>query len=292
MCSILCMGLHTTPIPNDTLTNLCVKDCRIDANCGKFIKHCSKQSDYCSFISLKSAPYQIKKVVIDPGHGGRDHGCTGHGSKEKVIALKMALRLGKLIQSVYPEIEIIYTRTSDVFVPLHRRATIANQAQADLFISVHCNAMSSNASKVRGSETYVMGIHTAEENLEVAKRENASILYEDNYLETYGGYDPHSPEGHIFMSMFQNAYLEQSIQFAQAIEEQISYHAGRKSRGVKQAGFVVLRQTAMPSVLVETGYLTHQSDHTFLASSSGQQKMVESIFNAFSIYKYKIEDSY
>lgn len=285
-----CLGLHT-PDAFPTIST-CSHDQHLEVALtknGKFIKDCTISTPNCSFYRLNSGnPYQIKKIVIDPGHGGRDHGCTGHGSKEKHLALQIAKRLGRLVHYVYPEVEVIYTRSTDVFVPLYRRAEIANQAQADLFISIHCNAIST--SKIYGSETYVMGLHTAEENLKVAKRENASILLEDNYLENYGGYDPNSDEGHIFLTLFQNAFLEQSIQFAQAIEDEIHAHAGRKSRGVKQAGFMVLRQTTMPSVLVETGYLTNAQDQAFLASDGGQIKMAESIFNAFRIYKRRMEE--
>ncbi len=230
--------------------------------------------------------YQIKKVVLDPGHGGKDRGCKGEGTQEKVITLSIAKKLGRLIKSVYPNVEVIYTRDRDVFVELHKRAEIANSKEADLFISIHCNALS--VPEVRGSETYVMGLHTAEENLDVAKRENASILMENNYQQAYGDYDPYSSEGHIFLSMYQNTYLEQSILLANSIERQIK-KIGRKSRGVKQAGFVVLRQTAMPSVLVETGYLTNANDNTYLSSTSGQEQVAAAILKAFTAYKKEME---
>ncbi len=290
MCAFCSLGLHTitTEHPDHYLNE--IETIAVYFPNSEIIKDSQKECENALFSSICNAPYRIQKVVLDAGHGGRDHGCLGHGSKEKDLVLKMATRLGTLIQLVYPEIEVIYTRKTDVFVPLYKRAAIANKAQADLFISIHCNAMPGNHVKVRGSETYVMGLHTANENLEVAKRENSAILLEDNYIENYGGYDPNSSEAHIFMSMFQNAYLEQSIQFAQAVEEQIHTHAGRRSRGVKQAGFVVLKHTAMPSVLVETGYLTNESDHRFLNSRQGQQQMAESIFNAFRKYKIEMEE--
>ena len=236
----------------------------------------------------ESGEYAIRKVVLDAGHGGKDHGCSGANSKEKKITLGIALKLGELLKTVYPDIEIIYTRTKDVFVPLHERATLANEKQADLFISIHCNAMR-NASNIRGSETYVMGLHTAEENLEVAKRENSAILLEENYEQNYGGYDPNSPEGHIILSMYQNAFLDQSILLAEQIEEQFRHKAKRKSLGVKQAGFVVLRETAMPSVLIETGYLSNNGDEAFLKTGKGQDLLASSILDAFKDYKYEVE---
>ncbi len=232
--------------------------------------------------------YRIQKIVIDPGHGGRDGGCSGQHSREKHVSLNIALMVGKTIEAYYPDIEVIFTRTEDVFVPLNDRAEIANQNNADLFISVHCNFIP-NASHVDGSETYVLGLHRAEDNLAVAKRENAAIFYEENYKENYDGYDPNSAEGHIILSMFQNAYLEQSISLANKIENNIKNDAGRKSRGVKQAGFLVLRKTTMPSVLVESGYLSHASDDQYLSTDYGQRQIAKAIFNAFAEYKNEVE---
>lgn len=237
---------------------------------------------------LGNSPYQIKTIVIDPGHGGKDSGCLGSFSQEKHLALAIALKLGEHISSIYPEIEIIFTRKTDVFIPLHKRAEIANRSKADLFISVHCN-YAEYSKRVNGTETYVMGLHTAEYNLEVAKRENASILLEENYQETYGGYDPNSPEGHILLSMFQNAFLEQSIRFAEKVENQFSAVAGRNSRGVKQAGFVVLKETAMPSVLIETGFLSNLEEENFLFTERGQDLIAGSVLRAFTEYKREVE---
>jgi len=233
--------------------------------------------------------YAIKTVVIDPGHGGRDGGTSGQYAVEKDIALKIALRLGSTIKGNYPNIRVIYTRTSDVFVKLDERSSIANRNKADLFISIHCNFLEDGGG-VSGSETYVMGLHKATENLNVAKRENSSILYEQNYEQTYGGYDPNSPEGHIILSMYQNAYLSQSIQLADKIESNIANYAGKRSRGVKQAGFVVLKQTTMPSVLVETGYLSNAKDEQYLSSDVGQSSMAISIMKAFMAYKNEVEN--
>lgn len=234
------------------------------------------------------ADYRIQKIVIDAGHGGRDGGCSGQHSQEKHVSLNIALLVGKTIETYYPDVEVIYTRTTDVFVPLDKRAEIANKNHADVFISIHCNFIP-NASHVDGSETYVLGLHRADDNLAVAKRENAAIFYEDNYKEKYDGYDPNSPEGHIILSMFQNAYLEQSISLANKIENNIQYDAGRKSRGVKQAGFLVLRKTTMPSVLVESGYLSNASEDQYLSTDFGQQQIANAIFNAFSEYKSEVE---
>ena len=234
--------------------------------------------------------YQIKTIVLDAGHGGIDSGCRGKKSKEKHIALNVVLKLGKAIKSQYPSVKVIYTRTKDVFIPLYKRAAIANNNKADLFISIHCNALSHKAHLVSGSETYVMGLHTAEHNLQVARRENESILLEANYEKNYQGFDPNSDEGHIFLSMFQNAFLEQSILFAEKVESKIKVRAKRKSRGVKQAGFVVLKETTMPSVLIETGYLTNGRDEAFLVTNSGQDKMATAIFEAFEEYKLEVEN--
>lgn len=218
------------------------------------------------------------KVVIDAGHGGHDTGAVGSSSKEKDLTLSMALKLEKYINKNLPEVDVLLTRNTDVFIPLFRRIQYANDEKADLFISLHCNYISN--SKTRGTETFVMGLHRATENLEVAKRENASILLESNYESNYDGYDPNSTEGHIMMSMYQNNYLEKSIEFAANIEDQFSKLHLSKSRGVKQAGFAVLRRASMPSVLVEAGFLSNETDEAFLLSDKGQQIVVESVFNA------------
>lgn len=241
-------------------------------------------------ISLEAqVPYKIRKVVIDPGHGGKDPGCNGHHSREKEVALSIGLDLGKKLKAQYPDIQVIYTRDTDVFIPLNERAAIANRNKADLFISIHCNYISVR-NRATGSETYVLGLHRAEDNLDVAKRENSAILLEDNYEKTYEGFDPYSPEGHIILSMFQNAHLEQSILFATHVESAFKKLSRLPSRGVKQAGFLVLRETTMPSVLIETGFLSTDTDENYLMKKENQQEMASTILKAFSNYKKEVEE--
>jgi N-acetylmuramoyl-L-alanine amidase len=230
--------------------------------------------------------YRIRTIVIDAGHGGHDAGCLGASSREKHVALGIALRLGKMIESGYPDIKVVYTRKTDVFIPLHERANIANKANADLFICIHLNSGSKSA---YGSETYVMGTHKAEDNLAVAKRENEVITLEDNYRAQYDGFDPNSPEANIIFTLYQSQFMAQSIQFATHIQHEFTHHAGRHNRGVKQAGFLVLYKTAMPAVLIECGFLSHDDEERFLASDKGQQLMATSIFRAVKRYKADME---
>ncbi len=232
--------------------------------------------------------YRIKTVVIDPGHGGHDSGCLGSSAKEKFIALEIALKLGKLIENNYPDVKVIFTRKTDVFIPLHERANIANRNHADLFICVHLNSGNKAA---YGAETYVMGLHKTEDNLNVAKRENASILLEDDYKTQYDGFDPNSPEANIIFSLYQNQFMHQSLSFASKIQDQFEEYAGRNNRGVKQAGFLVLYKTAMPAVLVESGFLTHPMEEKYLDSDKGETTMATSIFRAFREYKIDMENS-
>ncbi|MFM1744580.1 MAG: hypothetical protein RLZZ630_517 [Bacteroidota bacterium] len=230
--------------------------------------------------------YRIRTIVIDAGHGGHDAGCLGSSSREKHVALGIALRLGKMIESGYPDVKVIYTRKSDVFIPLHERANIANRANADLFICIHLNSGNKAA---YGSETYVMGTHKAEDNLAVAKRENEVIQLEDDYRSKYDGFDPNSPEANIIFTLYQSQFMAQSIQFATHIQHEFTHHAGRNNRGVKQAGFLVLYKTAMPAVLIECGFLSHDQEERFLASDKGQQLMATSIFRAVKRYKADME---
>jgi N-acetylmuramoyl-L-alanine amidase len=235
-----------------------------------------------------SGGYYVRTIVLDAGHGGKDPGCHGHEYQEKHVALAIVKELGKQIEEKYDDVKVIYTRDEDVFIPLHERAAIANRNRADLFISIHCNYIAKR-NKAKGTETYVMGLHRAEENLLVAKRENASILLEDDYEAHYDGYDPDSPEGHIILSMYQNAYLTQSILLAHHIEENFKNELKRKSRGVKQAGFLVLRKTTMPSVLVETGFLSTDEEEAFLGDPEKQKAMAASILEAINTYKTEVE---
>ena len=224
----------------------------------------------------------IRTIVIDAGHGGKDTGCIGSELQEKDVALEIALRLGQKLQEYNPRIKVIFTRTDDRFIPLFERTAIANRNHADLFVSIHCNA-SANQSAV-GSETFVMGLHRSKENLEIAKRENKAVLLEDNYQANYGGYDPNSPEGHIILSMYQNHNLNTSISLAEQIEKSISSTGQKVSRGVKQAGFVVLRTATMPSILIETGFLTNAEEEETLSDGEGRNKMAESIFDGLRKY--------
>lgn len=238
-------------------------------------------------LLLSAQDNKLETVVIDAGHGGKDPGCLGKNHQEKDVALNIALQLGNAIKTFMPEVEVIYTRKRDVFVELHERARIANKAKADLFISVHCNAAPSH--QVSGTETFCMGLSSSEANMRVAKRENSVILEEENHKQHYGGFDPDSPMGNILFANMQNAHLESSLKFAEKIEQRFQSYAERSSRGVKQAGFLVLWQTAMPSVLIETGYLTNRSEEQYLAHEIHQAYIAYSIYRAFRDYKMEVE---
>lgn len=231
---------------------------------------------------------QIRKIVIDAGHGGKDHGCGGHHSNEKHIVLDIAKQVKAKLRAYHPELEVIMTREHDVFIPLYKRIEIANENNADLFISIHCNSL--DIKSVRGTETYVMGLHTAAENLAVAKRENDVILLEQNYLNNYEGFDPHSDEGHIMLAMSQNEHLTKSINFANKLEKSFAKRTKLKSRGVKQAGFVVLRRATMPSVLIETGFISNRKDEDYLMSKNGKESMADAIVKAFTLYKRELDE--
>ena len=226
-------------------------------------------------------------VVLDAGHGGKDSGTPGtkrYKTAEKDIALDVTLAVGKLISKHMPHVEVIYTRTKDVYPTLMKRAVIANDAKADLFISVHCNAQPGGKGTAYGSETFVLGLHRNETNLEVAKRENSVIFLEENYEEVYKGFDPNSPESIISSTIMQEEYLDQSIQLASFIETEFKVTGKRKSRGVKQAGLYVLAYTYMPSVLVELGFLTNKKEEDYLNSKKGKQVMTRSLYNAVKKY--------
>jgi N-acetylmuramoyl-L-alanine amidase len=235
----------------------------------------------------KYVPKGVRKIVIDAGHGGHDHGCTGKLSNEKHITLEIALRLGQAIKTRYPDMEVLYTRTTDVFVPLHKRIDLANKNDADLFISIHANAFADQS--VSGTEVFVMGLHTAEENLRVAQRENASVLLESDFEANYDGFDPNSPEAQIILSMYQNAYLDKSIELAKKLTDAIAESTGFINRGVKQAGFVILRKATMPSVLVEAGFLSNEQDEALLHTADGQQRVAEAMARAIGEFKAAVE---
>lgn len=250
----------------------------------------------CFMPSAKSPKRKIDKVqtiVLDAGHGGEDTGAPGiKGSREfleKEITLDIALRLGKLIEEKMNGVKVLYTRKTDKSVKLWERPNFANKNEADLFISIHCNANTNN--KANGSETYFMGLHVNEGHLEVAKRENAAVTYEADYKENnrYGGFDPNSPESHIIFSLVQNAYMNQSLRLSSYVETETGKISQIKSRGVKQAGFLVLWKTAMPAILVETGFITNAEDRKYLASEEGKNTIARGIFQAIENYKTYIE---
>lgn len=229
----------------------------------------------------------LTKVVIDAGHGGKDPGAvSANGYYEKTVALNVSLMLGEYIEENFPEVEVIYTRDTDVFIELYERANIANRNEADLFISIHANAAKNTAAY--GSETFVLGLHKSAANMEVAKRENSVIEMEDNTEDHYE-VDLNTPEGHIMLSLIQDAYLDQSISLANMVQYQFTERVKRKDRGVKQAGFAVLYKTTMPSILVELGFLSNPDEEEFLKSDLGQDYMASAIYRAFRDYKDDID---
>lgn len=244
-----------------------------------------------TLISIAQVPQKnkIRTVVIDPGHGGSDPGAVGKYSREKDIALDISLKFGKMIEEKYKDIKVIYTRTDDSFVELYKRAQIANENNADLFICVHVNA--STSSSPYGTETFVMGLHVNEANLRVAKLENSVILQEENYEDQYGGFDPNDPENHIIFSLFQNANLTQSLFFAGKVQDEFRDKVKRYDRGVKQAGFLVLWKTTMPAVLVELGFISNPEEEKYLNSKTGQEELAVALFDAFKDYKVHYEEN-
>ncbi len=245
---------------------------------------------FCSGLfhqSLAQNGSKIETIVIDAGHGGKDPGALGKRSKEKDIALAVALKTGAYIEKNLTDVKVIYTRDNDRFIPLHQRAEIANKADADFFLSIHCNAIESgNAS---GAETYIMGLHKNEENLNVAMKENAAILFEENADAEYAGFDANSIESYIQFNLIQDENLDQSSAFADNIQKQFKDRVGRRDRGVYQAGFLVLWRTAMPGVLIELGYISNAEEEKFLMSENGQVYMASAIYRAFRDYKAAYE---
>ena len=231
---------------------------------------------------------KFNTVVIDAGHGGKDPGALGSSVMEKDVVLAIALKVGKYIKQYLPDVKVIYTRDKDVFIPLYKRADIANKSDADLFISIHANSISDP--RIHGVETYALGPARSNENLEVAKKENSVIVMEDEYTTRYEGFDPNSAESYILFEYMQSTYVEQSTLMASLLQKQFHDRAGRKDRGVKQAGFLVLRNITHPSVLVEVGFLSNKAEEKYLKSESGQTYIASAIFRAIRDYKKQYDE--
>lgn len=235
------------------------------------------------FVSLADVEKRNFTLVIDAGHGGHDAGAVGAYSKEKDINLKVALAFGRLVENNCPDVKVVYTRKTDVFIPLQRRADIANNNKADLFVSVHTNALPAGR-QAYGSETYTLGMARANANLAVAKRENSVITLESDYKSTYQGFDPNKAESYVIFEFMQDKFMKQSVDLATCIQRQYA-SAGRPNKGVHQAGFLVLRNTSMPSVLTELGFITTPSEEAYLNSQQGVTELSRSIYNGFLAYR-------
>ncbi len=231
----------------------------------------------------------IRTVIVDAGHGGRDPGALGANSKEKDITLKIALKLGKLIEENVPDVKVVYTRTEDVSVELIERPKIANENKADLYISIHVNASTKTAPY--GTSTHIMGINQSGKNLDVAIRENSVMMLEDNYESNYKGFDPTSPESYLIYSLMQNTFEKQSIEFASYIQTEFSEKGKRKSRGIERQPLYVLANSSMPGVLIETGFITNLEEEKYLMSDYGQDIIASAIYRAFKQYKTRIESN-
>ncbi len=243
-----------------------------------------------SFSSSPSKAQEIKTVVLDAGHGGRDPGNLGTGrykTTEKDIALLVTKKLGSYISENFPDIKLIYTRAGDTFPSLDDRVNIANDAKADLFISIHCDAFTKESA--RGSGTFVMGMHKTEESLRVAMQENASMFLEEDYEKKYEGFDPNDPDTYIALSLRQNIYLDHSLDLSSKVQNQFKNRVGRIDRGVRQAGYYVISFTTMPSILVELGFLTNKEEEDFLNTEKGQDYMASAVYRAFKEYKLERE---
>ncbi len=237
---------------------------------------------FLGFAAEQSFAQKPFTVVIDAGHGGHDTGAEGSYSKEKNLNLSVALKLGNMIKENYPNVKVVFTRTTDVFLTLQERADIVNKNKADIFLCIHTNA--TGGASAHGTETYVLGLHKTQSNLEVAMSENSVMMLEDNYQTTYQGFDPNSVDSYIMFEFMQDRYLDKSLRMATLIENQFE-KANRYSRGVRQAGFWVLHKSAAPSVLIEMGFISNPEEEKFLNSDDGQAEIVKAIFNAFEIYK-------
>lgn len=244
-----------------------------------------------AFLFLAADMYAANQrftLVIDAGHGGHDAGALGAKSKEKNINLNVALAFGRYVERNMPDVRVIYTRTTDVFIPLHDRANIANKANADLFISVHTNALP--AGKIaRGFETYSLGMHRAKDNLDVAMRENSVISMEKGYQQTYQGFDPKSSESYIIFEFIQGKNMERSVEIARSIQNSVCQNANRPDKGVHQAGFLVLRETSMPSCLIELGFITTPDEENLLNDESRIDDIAKAIYEGFAKYKNKYD---
>jgi len=241
----------------------------------------------CNSTAWAQKSGKITTVVIDAGHGGKDPGAIGKHAKEKDIVLKIALKTGQYIEEYLKDVKVIYTRKTDRFVELYKRAEIANKNNADLFISIHCNAI--NSAGTYGSESYIMGLHKENANLNVAMMENAAILLEENEDDYYEGFDVNAPESYIALALKKDNFMDQSLIIADHIQQQFKNRVGRKDRGVKQAGFLVLWRTSMPGVLIELGFLSNPTEERFLNSEEGQVYMASAIYRAFKEYKLAYE---
>ena len=249
---------------------------------------------FWGMLSFKGTLYaqesfgKIKCICIDAGHGGKDPGCVGKMSYEKNIVLKVALKVGKLIREKHPDVKVVYTRDKDVFIELGERGKIANKHKADLFISLHVNSISNNKN-VSGIETYVLGLHKTEANLKVAMKEKEVIKYEDDYSVKYSGFDPSRAESYIIFSMMQNLYLGNSLRIAGLVQDELISATHNTDRSVRQAGYLVLKDVAMPAILIELGFISNPEEERFLNTVDGQNKIARSIAKAFSVYKEEVE---
>lgn len=244
----------------------------------------------CMLVLTATGSNRRFTLVIDPGHGGHDVGARGAISKEKNINLSVALQFGKYVERNMPDVRVIYTRKTDVFIPLKQRANIANRANADLFISVHTNALP--AGKIaRGFETYTLGMHRAKDNLDVAMRENSVISMEKGYQQTYQGFDPRSSESYIIFEFIQGKNMERSVELARNIQRKVCSGANRPDKGVHQAGFLVLRETSMPSCLIELGFITTADEERLLNDASRVDDIARGIYEGFAQYRNKYDKS-
>jgi N-acetylmuramoyl-L-alanine amidase len=230
--------------------------------------------------------YQVKTIVIDAGHGGGKPGARGAFSTEKSIALEVALKLGKKFEREMPDVKVLYTRKTDVDVDFYKRAAVANDAKADLFISIHCNSVAGRNKVTKGTETFVAGMHRINEQ-DVAIRENADIKLEKNYKQNYNGYDPSDPETFIILSLFKNKFRDKSMEIARLIQHHYTNVDNRVNRGIKEQGILILQRCGMPAVLTEIGFISNPEEERYMNSASGQEEIVNSIYNAVKIYKKK-----